>query len=75
MQSTVINEIMAFLFGRRYYANVIRTKGTTKEEICSFIFTTRQQAEAHRQEIESTLSFVYVCTITFRSRKVHVEEQ
>lgn len=37
MNSTVLKEIMAFLFGRKYYANIVATKGTTKQEICSYI--------------------------------------
>ena len=36
MNSTVLKEIMAFLFGRKYYANIVATKGTTKQEICSY---------------------------------------
>ncbi len=29
MNSTVLKEIIAFLFGRKYYANIVATKGTT----------------------------------------------
>lgn len=70
MQTTVLNEIMAFLFGRKYYANIISTRGTTRQEICSYIFPTREAAERHRQEIDTTLSFRYIDTISFRSRKI-----
>lgn len=28
MNSTVLKEVIAFLFGRKYYANIIATKGT-----------------------------------------------
>lgn len=72
MQTTVLNEIIAFLFGRKYYANIIATKGMPKQEICSYIFTTRAAADKHRMEIDTTLSFVFVETISFRSRKVCV---
>jgi len=41
MNSTVLKEIIAFLFGRKYYANIVATKGTTKQEICSYIFATK----------------------------------
>ena len=44
MNSTVLKEIMAFLFGRKYYANIVATKGTTKQEICSYIFATKEAA-------------------------------
>lgn len=70
MNSTVLTEIMAFLFGRKYYANIIQTKGVAKQEICSYIFATREAAERHRMEIETTLSFSFVETVSFRSRKV-----
>lgn len=73
MNSTVFNEILAFLFGRKYYANIIATKGVAKQEICSYIFATKEAAERHRDEIETTLSFRYIETISFRSRKVNVE--
>ena len=52
MYSTVLKEIMAFLLGRKYYANIIATRGTTKQEICSYIFATKEAAERHRDEIE-----------------------
>ena len=71
MNSTVLKEIIAFLFGRKYYANIVATKGTTKQEICSYIFATKA-ANRHRLEIETTLSFTFVETVTFRSRRVHL---
>lgn len=73
MNSTVFKEIIAFLFGRKYYANIIDTKGVAKQEICSYIFATRASADRHRLEIEATLSFRFVETISFRSRKVSLQ--
>ena len=73
MNSTVLTEIIAFIFGRKYYANVINTNGIAKQEICSYIFTSRQEAERHRQEIETTLSYRFVETISFRSRKIKIK--
>lgn len=73
MNTTVINEVMAFLFGRKYYANIVATKGIEKMEVCSFIFATRNAAERHRADVESTLSFRYIDTVSFRTRKVPVE--
>lgn len=75
MHSTVLKEIIAFLFGRKYYANVIATKGVAKQEICSYIFVTREAAERHRREIETTLSFNFIETVSFRSRKICVDWQ
>lgn len=72
MQSTVLKEIIAFLLGRKYYANIIMTKGTAEMQICSYIFPTRTAAEKHRRDIEQTLSFRFVETVSFRSRRVHL---
>lgn len=69
MQTTVLKEIIAFLLGRKYYANIVGTKGIEKKEICSYIFRTKQEAEKHRDELSTTLSFNYIETISFRSRK------
>ena len=73
MQTTVLKEIIAFLFGRKYYANIIAAKGVAKQEICSYIFSSREAADKHRMEIETTLSFSFVETVSFRSRKVCVK--
>lgn len=73
MNTTVLNEILAFLFGRKYYANIITTKGLAKMDICSFIFATKEAAARHRSEIESTMSFSFVETISFRSRRVPLD--
>lgn len=69
MNSTVLKEIIAFLLGRKYYANVINTRGTAKCEICSFIFRTKEEAEKHRQTLNGTMSYTYLETISFRSRR------
>lgn len=71
MPTTALKEIIAFLFGRKYYANIIATKGTDRKELCSYIFDSPEKALMHRMKIDETLSFVYVETISFRSRKVY----
>ncbi|MEG1644017.1 MAG: hypothetical protein RR293_07740 [Bacteroidales bacterium] len=69
MNTTVLKEIIAFLLGRKYYANIINTRGTNKCEITSFIFYSRAEAAEHKKTIESTISFLYIETISFRSRR------
>lgn len=69
MITTLITEILAFILGRKYYANIINTKGTDRIEICSFIFRNKKQALSHKQSIENTSSFAYIETISFRSHK------
>lgn len=70
-EKNLFEAIMATIMGHKYYANIINTKGTKKCEITSFIHPTREAAEQHKREIESTSSFLYVETITFRSRKIY----
>lgn len=65
---TVLMAIAEFLLGKKYYANIINTRGTTRNEISSFIFCTRQEAEKHKQELSTTMSYQWVETISFRSR-------
>lgn len=65
---TVLVAIVEFLLGKKYYANIINTRGTDRTEISSFIFCTRQEAEKHKQELSTTLSYQWIETISFRSR-------
>lgn len=73
MEKTVLTEIMAFLFGRKYYANIIITRGTLNYELCSYIFRTKAAAMAHKATLETTLSFSYIETVSFRSRQEYPE--
>ena len=66
---TVLQSIIAHVLGNKYYANIINTKGTDKCEISCFIHRTKEEADRHRKEIEETRSFLYIETISFRSRK------
>ena len=72
MKSTLLTEILACILGRKYYANIIATKGVATQEICSFIFRDKDEAKKHQQEIEETLSFVFIETISFRSHNILV---
>ena len=71
----LITAISEFLFGRRYYVNIINVRGTDICEMSSFIHTTRQAAERHRAQIESTASFSWIETVTFRSHKDYTSKQ
>lgn len=66
--TTVLTEIVAFILGRKYYANIIHTRGTNKCEVSSFIFRTKEDASAHRDALENNLSYKFVETVSFRSR-------
>lgn len=69
MYTTALKEIYAFLFGRKYYANIIRTRGVLKDEISSYIFPSLDDALRHRRTIEEgTLTFTFITTVSFRTR-------
>lgn len=74
MEQTLIEKILAHLFGHKYYANIINRTGTDIDEISCFIFTTREQANAHRESLLTNRSFSFVETISFRSRKTYVNK-
>lgn len=69
MSTTVLTEIAAFILGRKYYANIIHTRGTNRCEISSFIFRSRAQADSHRRALDTNMSYSYVETVSFRSRR------
>ena len=69
MQTTVLQEVIAFILGRKYYANIIGTKGVNKMELSSFIFRSKEEVEEHKEKLQSTSSFFFIETISFRSRR------
>lgn len=69
MAKIVIERILALLFGTKYYINIINWRGTDKCQATEYIFRSREQAMENKRHIQETLSFDYVQTITFRSRK------
>lgn len=64
----VFNAVLDYLFGPKYYANIVNTIGTTKCEICSYIFKTKEQALKHKNDVDNLVSFKYIETISFRSK-------
>ena len=74
MYETVLQRIVAFIFGHKYYANIIQIKGLGGAvELTSFIHPTRADAEKHIRDIKETASYSYVETISFRSRETYVK--
>lgn len=69
MEETLLTKIIDFIFGKKYYATIINTRGTDRCEICSFIHRSKADAKAHSRSVEATMSFLYIETISFRSRK------
>lgn len=68
MQDTVLTRIVEFILGRKYYANIINTRGTDKYEISCFIFASKAEADRHRDSLMTNASFMFIETISFRSR-------
>lgn len=71
MKETVLQSIVAFIFGHKYYTNIYNTIGTMRCDISGFIFPTKAEAEEHRRQMESNRSFKFVEMISFRSRNVY----
>ncbi len=67
MRKNLIQEIINFLFGKKYYANIVNVVGTTQNDICSYIFKTKWEASKHRSELTKTKTFIFVETVSFRS--------
>jgi len=65
----IIQAIISMILGQKYWANIINTRGTERCELACFIFTTREDAEKHKQDVDNTASFMWVETVSFRSRK------
>ncbi len=65
----LLNRILDHIFGRKYYANIINTRGTSRCEISCFIFRTREEAMEHKLSLDKTRSFMFVETVSFRSHK------
>lgn len=74
MNETVLQRIVAFLIGHKYYANIVQVKGLGGAvELTSFIHPTKADADRHIRDIMETLSYYYIETISFRSRETYVK--
>ena len=47
-KETVLTNLLAHLFGHKYYANIINTRGTDRIEMSSFIFASPEDAQRHK---------------------------
>lgn len=63
-----IKKLYHRIFGYRYYAIIIGTQGSGIYEVASQIHRTKKSAEEHRIRIVNTLTYVYIETISFRSK-------
>nr|DAH91593.1 MAG TPA: C2H2 type zinc-finger protein [Caudoviricetes sp.] len=70
LSETVLEHVIAYIFGHKYYANIVNMIGTADCSICSFIFGSREEAERHKEELQTNRTYKYIETISFRSRRV-----
>lgn len=68
MKESILQRVIAVFIGHKYWCNIVNVVGTDRHEMTSYIFSQKSDADAHRKRINSTLSFEYVETISFRSR-------
>ena len=71
MKQSILQAIVAFVCGQKYYVNIVNRRGTNICEISSYIFSTKEQAEQHRRQVEATTTFLFIQTVTFRSRHTY----
>lgn len=67
----LLKDIFHYVFGYRYYVNIVNTIGTDIVETTSFIHPTRQAAREHARQIAATRSFIYIETVSFWSRNFY----
>ena len=67
-ETTVIKSIVDFILGHKYYAAIINTRGTKRTELSSFIFRSKDEVEAYKEEMEYNRSFKILEIVSFRSR-------
>jgi hypothetical protein len=72
-QNSVLAKIIDFIFGRKYYATIMNTRGTERCDINSTIFLTKADAEAHKNRLNGTASYMHIETISFRSHKDYTQ--
>lgn len=68
-ETTVLKSIWNFLFGYKYYACVINTRGVIRTELSSYIFRSKEEAEEYRRGLETNVTYKWVETVSFRSRR------
>ncbi len=60
--------IVQMILGRKYYLNIINTRGTERYEASCFLFASREAAKRHAESLATNRSYAYVETRSFRSR-------
>lgn len=69
---TLIETILEFVFGRKYYMNIFHRIGTNAVSASSLFFGTKEEAINHREKNETNITYRFVETVSFRSRNLYV---
>lgn len=67
MLNLLLKRVVEHILGKKYFANIVVTPGTTNYDISSSIFPTKSEALAHKKRLEGTRAYIFVETISFRS--------
>lgn len=67
--------IVEMTIGRKYYVNIINTRGTARHEASCFIFSSPEAAKQHADSLRSNRSYAYIETVSFRSRNIYPEQR
>lgn len=67
-ETTVLKSIAHLLFGYKYYAVILNTRGTKRTELTSFIFRTKEEVKQYKESMETNLSYKILEVVSFRSR-------
>lgn len=71
-KQSLIQIVFDYIFGHKYYVNIINTRGVFRTECTSFIHPDKASAMRHKDVINSGRSFQVIETISFRSRQDYV---
>lgn len=62
-----MRKLLDFIFGRKYYVIIVGERGSDRYDMASQIHTSKESAHQHRLRIESTRTYMYITTVSFRS--------
>ncbi len=65
----VLENILDFLLGRKYYAAVLWRTSTDIFEISSRIFRTKEEVEAYRETMHGNRTYRIHAVVSFRTRE------
>lgn len=65
---SVIQKLTEMLLGRKYYGVVVGQRGAGLYFLNGTFYRTREEAAAYRRSLDANASYMYIETVSFRSR-------